>query len=174
MTVQDTLVHYLERLTALMEKIERHDTARHGILQASLAPDMFPLHTQARIAANFALRACCRLARVPEVCFDAGDDRDDGEVNRYASVREQLDRSREFILALSIPRDPGDSPPGEDTAGHAVISLPMDEYVQAFALPNFFFHLSMVYAIARAEGVPLGKEDFDGYHRYPPGFSFLQ
>lgn len=37
---------------------------------------------------------------------------------------------------------------------------------------NFFFHYSMVYAIARQAGVPVGKADFDGYHLYPHGFSF--
>jgi hypothetical protein len=26
----------------------------------------------------------------------------------------------------------------------------------------------MVYAIARQRGLPLGKPDFDGQHRYPP------
>jgi hypothetical protein len=31
----------------------------------------------------------------------------------------------------------------------------------------------MAYAIARAAGVPLSKGDFDGYHQYPDGFSFV-
>jgi hypothetical protein len=29
-----------------------------------------------------------------------------------------------------------------------------------FALPNFFFHLTIAYAILRNEGVPLEKVDF--------------
>ncbi|WP_232461250.1 DUF1993 family protein [Cellvibrio sp. PSBB006] len=37
----------------------------------------------------------------------------------------------------------------------------------------FFFHLSMSYAIARQAGIPLSKADFDGYHSYPVGFSFV-
>jgi hypothetical protein len=41
-----------------------------------------------------------------------------------------------------------------------------------YAVPNFLFHYAMVYAIARQAGVPVGKSDFDGYHRYPPGFTF--
>jgi hypothetical protein len=31
-----------------------------------------------------------------------------------------------------------------------------------FALPNFFFHLTIAYAILRNEGVPLQKVDFMG------------
>ncbi|MFG6177912.1 DUF1993 family protein [Halomonas sp. THAF12] len=165
MLPRDLFVRYLERLSRLMGTIERHDTQGGGVLHASLAPDMFPLLTQARITANFALRACCQLAAVPVVSFDDTDD-------TYVGLEEQLRRSREYIVSLVIPGEPRALPIGQDTAGDAAISLPMDEYVHAFALPNFFFHLSMVYAIARAAGVPLGKADFDGYHQYPPGFSF--
>jgi hypothetical protein len=35
-------------------------------------------------------------------------------------------------------------------------------YVTSFALPNFFFHASMAYAILRASGVPIGKADWLG------------
>ena len=41
-----------------------------------------------------------------------------------------------------------------------------------YAVPNFFFHYSMVYAIARNAGVAIGKTDFDGFHKYPLGFIF--
>ena len=35
-------------------------------------------------------------------------------------------------------------------------------YLTSFALPNFYFHLSMAYAILRHLGVPLGKRDYLG------------
>ena len=35
-------------------------------------------------------------------------------------------------------------------------------YLTSFALPNFYFHLSMAYAILRHAGVPLGKRDYLG------------
>jgi hypothetical protein len=38
--------------------------------------------------------------------------------------------------------------------------------LQQYALPNFFFHLSMVYALLRQQGLPLSKADFDGWHVY--------
>jgi hypothetical protein len=60
----------------------------------------------------------------------------------------------------------------QTTAGFAELELPGPEYYQMYAVPNFFFHYSMVYAIARQTGVPIGKSDFDGYHRYPSGFTF--
>jgi hypothetical protein len=36
------------------------------------------------------------------------------------------------------------------------------QYLQGFALPNFFFHVTTAYAILRAKGVPLGKTDYLG------------
>lgn len=37
-----------------------------------------------------------------------------------------------------------------------------DRFLIEFALPNFFFHLTLAYAILRARGVPLEKGDFMG------------
>jgi hypothetical protein len=35
-------------------------------------------------------------------------------------------------------------------------------YLTNFALPNFFFHVTMAYALLRKNGVELGKRDFLG------------
>ena len=37
-----------------------------------------------------------------------------------------------------------------------------DDYLRFFAMPNFYFHLTTVYAILRHQGVELGKADFLG------------
>jgi hypothetical protein len=37
-----------------------------------------------------------------------------------------------------------------------------DEYVIQFAMPNFYFHLNMAYAILRHNGVELGKTNYIG------------
>jgi hypothetical protein len=36
------------------------------------------------------------------------------------------------------------------------------DYLTEFAFPNFYFHVSMTYAILRHNGVDLGKQDFIG------------
>ena len=36
------------------------------------------------------------------------------------------------------------------------------DYLVHVALPNFFFHVTMAYAILRHNGVPLGKTDYIG------------
>ena len=51
-------------------------------------------------------------------------------------------------------------------AGEAALEQGAADYVARFALPNLLFHLAIAYAALRAGGVPLGKADFDGLHRY--------
>jgi hypothetical protein len=36
------------------------------------------------------------------------------------------------------------------------------DYLNSFALPNFYFHVTATYAILRANGVDLGKGDYMG------------
>jgi uncharacterized protein len=36
-------------------------------------------------------------------------------------------------------------------------------YLLGFALPNFFFHVTMAYDLLRHLGVPIGKRDFLGW-----------
>ncbi|MCG7587734.1 DUF1993 family protein [Photobacterium sp. OFAV2-7] len=51
--------------------------------------------------------------------------------------------------------------------------MSQSEFIHQYILPNFYFHISMVYAIAKSKGVVLSKADFDGIHSYPSGFSFV-
>ena len=37
-----------------------------------------------------------------------------------------------------------------------------DDYPNHFVLPNFYFHLTVAYAILRHSGVDIGKRDFLG------------
>jgi len=34
------------------------------------------------------------------------------------------------------------------------------DYITQFVLPNFFFHISIAYALLRMKGVQIGKADF--------------
>ncbi len=61
-----------------------------------------------------------------------------------------------------------------EQAGFTEVALPREKFLQQYIFPNFYFHYAMVYAIARSRGVPLSKQDYDGYHQYPEGFSFVK
>lgn len=127
---------------------------------------MAPLLQQARTAIGFSLRTCCPLAGREIVSFAAG-------ALTLASVLAELDATVQYLAALPAPDTTAlDALQVQATAGFAELALPAWDYYLLYAVPNFFFHYTMVYAIARQAGVPIGKADFDGYHQYPPGFSF--
>jgi hypothetical protein len=166
MTVTPTrlFLHYLRRLEAILQRVEAFDGA---VADRRLHPDMFPLLLQARVAIGFTLRATCPLAGREIVSF-----RDD-DACTFASIRAELERTMAYLAALPDADFAGsDGRRVRTTAGFAELDLPAPEYFHMYAVPNFFFHYSMVYAIARQGGVPIGKAEFDGYHAYPSGFTF--
>lgn len=165
MTVTPTrlFLHYLRQLQAILQQVEAFDGA---VAARRLHPDMFPLLQQARVAIGFTLRATCPLAGREIVSF-----RDDEFT--FASIHAELERTVAYLAAIPDAAFDGiDALTVRTTAGFAELELSGPEYYQMYPVPNFLFHYSMVYAIARQAGVPVGKAEFDGYHRYPSGFAF--
>lgn len=156
-----TFQHYLGRIEHLLQRIP------DDCLGASLAPDMLSLAEHARTAIQFSLRILCPLLHRELPDFEAQ------QLTR-ASLQRQLELTRTFIDELPAWSDAGDQQRIHERAGFADLDFSAADFAYLYGLPNFYFHLSMVYAIARAQGVPLSKGDFDGWHRYPDGFSFVQ
>jgi hypothetical protein len=156
---------YLLQLTKLIDKIEDAEQGDSTILDARLSADMLPLIAHVRIAANLSLRACCPLAGEDTLSLE-------NNIKSFIGIRKQLSATSDH-LAKQVDLGITDTDNIiQDKAGLVDISLPAFEYLHCFAFPNFYFHISMVYAIARQQGVKLSKGDFDGYHSYPPGFSW--
>lgn len=156
-------LHYLARLRDLLQRIASVDGDVAG---KRLHPDMAPLLQQARTAIGFTLRTSCPLAGREIVSFAEGGLTLPGVLSELEATVRYLsgipDADFGDIDALNV----------NTTAGFAELDLPGWDYYLMYAVPNFFFHYAMVYAIARQAGVLVGKADFDGYHAYPSGFSF--
>lgn len=156
-------LHYLDRLDALLRQVAAVD---HRIALERLHPDMAPLVQQARTAIGFSLRAVCPLAGRDIVSFAGGE-------LTLQNVLSELAAAKAWLAALPASDFAGaDTLRVQTTAGFAELDLSAQDYYLMYAVPNFFFHYVMAYAIARQAGIPVGKADFDGYHHYPPGFSF--
>lgn len=156
------VMHYLGQAAALVTACR----ARPEILSARLAPDMFTGAQQFATAAGFALRATYPLAgrAVPDVPSLGLDP--DGLAQRFAFAREHLE-------ALDpADFDGAETRPIRHRAGFADLEQPGAAYLSLFAMPNFFFHLTMGFAVLRHAGLEIGKSDFDALHDYPPGFRF--
>ncbi|MBU6950760.1 DUF1993 family protein [Hahella sp. HN01] len=161
--------HYLRRLSVMLNRLEAYaETAskQEAILQTSLARGMFPLVQQVRTAIGFSLRTCYPLAglEIPEI-----QSREDTVIDLHRQIQE-AERYLQALSAQSFTK--AAEREIVTTAGFKELRLDGQTFLTQYALPNFFFHLSMAYAILRHCGVPVGKGDFDGFHEYPPGFAF--
>jgi hypothetical protein len=83
------------------------------------------------------------------------------EETTLAQLRERVAKTIAYLEAV----DPAGFA-GRETA-EVILKLPKTEltftgqsYTTDFALPNFFFHVTMAYALMRMKGVSLGKMDF--------------
>lgn len=155
---------YLFRLMEMLVHAEafcrHHNLPEDSLLNARLAPDMLPLGVQVEIAVNFVYRACAPLAGLPVPPF--GEHRES-----LARLQARVATAQAFLSTLR-PEDFADAAGRtiHDPAGETTVALDGSTFLQQYALPNFFFHLSMVYALLRQQGLPLSKGDFDGWHVY--------
>lgn len=149
----------LRNLDAWLVKAEVHAEAVgfsvDNLVSARLAPDQFPLGWQIGTAADNAKLMVARLTGL-EAPKHADDQTTVAELRaRIASVLEFLGSVGEDAFAESKSRT---------ITLHFIPGMGMTaaEYLNAFALPNFYFHISHCYAILRHNGVPLGKMDYIG------------
>jgi hypothetical protein len=157
-------LRYLDQLVHLLVLAQQH-AARGGLseqalLDATLAPDMYPFAAQVEIACNFSLRASFPLAGLPIPPY--------GEYERsFQGLRHRIARAEQVLTELAPAAfDSGTPRTIQAEAGQATHAIPASEYLLHYALPNFFFHTTTAYAILRHVAVPVGKADFDGYHAY--------
>lgn len=127
------------------------------LLATRLAPDMFPLVRQVQMAGGMATYVTTTLANRPP--FSLPDTE-----TCLGELQLRLDRIDDY-LAQMREAEIGDRTSERYTLpplGGTSVTLPAERFVTEFALPNFYFHLNMSYALLRTAGVPLGKSDYIG------------
>jgi uncharacterized protein len=163
-----TYVQMLKALSAWLDKAEAQlsDGGAEALLSARLAPDMFPLSTQIRFACVQAQEGVSRLqgqAFPPSVEILLNEGRSAGE--HPGSIADAQARIGETIaLAEAAASNTFDVAPATPIE-HAlpmgmVFDLTAEQYARDWALPQFYFHVMITYAILRAEGINLGKADY--------------
>ncbi len=145
-------------LTHLLRKGEDHahetgiDPAQ--IVEARLAPDMLTLAGQIQRASDTAKLSMERLTGVHAPKFEDNE-------KTFADLYGRIDRTRAYLEKFAAEQ--------LADAETRTIELKLRDftptfsgasYLFAFALPNFFFHVTTAYDILRHNGVKLGKRDF--------------
>ena len=125
------------------------------LVEARLAEDMKPLTAQYQFASDSAKNCIARLLGIDppampdtETTFDELRERCDKTIAFIEGVEPAaLEGSESREVTMKFPNGMGYRWQG-------------GEYLRRFALPNFYFHAAMAYAILRAQGVSLGKPDY--------------
>jgi hypothetical protein len=150
----------LTNLSAILDKAAAHTAAKKFdsvvLTQARLFPDMYPLTRQVQIACDTAKGAAARLAgiEVPK--------HEDTEVT-LAELKARIAKTVDFLKSVTPAQL-------KDAESRAIeIKFPNGSwkftgiaYLTDFVLPNFYFHVSIAYALLRKNGVEIGKMDFLG------------
>ncbi|MFC3532115.1 DUF1993 family protein [Vogesella facilis] len=154
------LLHGLANLSAILNKAllnaeeRRFDAA--VLLQARLAPDMFPLLRQVQVVSDTAKGCGARLAGVEIPSFADSE-------SSFEELQQRIARTVLFLQGL--PPAQFDGSESRDIVlkfPHQSMTFNGLDYLQGFVLPNFYFHLTTAYDILRHNGVPLGKADYLG------------
>ncbi|WP_449471431.1 DUF1993 family protein [Sphingobium chungangianum] len=124
------------------------------VLAERLTDDMFPLEMQFRVALNQVLLALNQVAG-QSVALEVVSYKSLAEVaERIAVVRSLNDRAvpagwadADTVVDLTLPNG-------------IRFLMSSEEDIRDWIMPNFYFHVTMAYALLRNAGLDIGKMDF--------------
>lgn len=151
-----TYANMLGTLDHIVTKAEGHEKGE-ALLQARLAEDMFPLHTQIRFTLDQVVTALNRLG-------NAGAAADESDIASFAEAHARIKAARELVANTDPATWPASGDMVEFTLPNGMtFAMQAHEYCRDWATAQFYFHLMAAYAILRAEGLAIGKIDYVGY-----------
>jgi uncharacterized protein len=149
----------LDNLGGILDKAEAHAAAAKTdpvpLLAARLHPDMFSLIQQLQyslfIPVDFARHFSD--AEPPKVGYEEAS---------FADVRAGMKLAKDYLRGVSPERMDAQAGLIVPIFFDASQGLTTEDYASRIMMPDFYFHVTVAYAILRHKGVPLGKRDFLG------------
>ncbi len=151
-------IRMLGNLSSIIDKARAHADAKgiseSVLLDARLAPDMYPLGQQIQIVADMAKTCTARLAGIDAPRYEGSETTLAGFQNKIGRTieflreidSEQIDRSHDRLITFRL----------EDKE----VAYVGSDYLLENIIPHFYFHITVAYAILRNQGVELGKKDY--------------
>ncbi|WQF89260.1 hypothetical protein CDEST_14274 [Colletotrichum destructivum] len=152
----------LNTLLGLLTKAEAYAADKaisaDDVLGWKLAEDMLPFSVQYYIATDCAIKIVARVQGTEPEALGR-------EFKSIADLRQRV----EYTIALVKAADPKTFEARTDALvplglgfGQGEMQIRARDYLVAYGMPNFFFHLQTAYSILRAKGIQLGKADYLG------------
>lgn len=154
-------IRALDNMSSWLDKAEAHAKARgfeaDNYVGLRLTPDMLPFARQIQIATDSAKNSLARLSGEEPPKWE------DDEAT-FDELRGRVRKAIEYAESMGPAKVDGSEerevvlPLGPDRS----ITFDGESFLKTFALPNFFFHVMMVYTLLRQGGVEIGKMDYLG------------
>jgi hypothetical protein len=132
-----------------------------ALVDARLAPDMYPLATQVQLACHHARDFVARITGREPPAFDGAEE---GVAELKARIATTIE------LLKKVPAGAFEGADERDIAmplqGTLVLEMKGHQFLRDWALPHFYFHVVTAYDILRHHGVELGKQDYLGHIGY--------
>jgi uncharacterized protein len=155
----EAFVPTLSALAKILDKAAQHAAAKKFdsavLVNARLAPDMFPFVKQVQIACDFAKNSTARLAGQEAPRFEDKEQTIDELKARVAKTLDYVKSVRAEAFEGAEDRDIKIPLPNNTTLEFKGLA-----FLRDWALPNFYFHAVTAYDILRHNGVEIGKRDY--------------
>ncbi|HEY3777854.1 MAG TPA: DUF1993 domain-containing protein [Rhizomicrobium sp.] len=154
------MIHFFENLSKVLDKAvhqaKERDMPLSELLEARLAPDMFPFPRQIQIASDVAKLGAARLAGLEPLSFPDTE-------STFPELQERIRKTVDYMKSVAPEKYTGAEdrtitlkfPQGEMT-------FPGRGFLNNFVLPNFYFHVTTAYDLLRHKGIEIGKRDYLG------------
>jgi hypothetical protein len=154
-----TFVPMLRDLSGVLDKGAQHAKDKKldpaTLVNAKLAPDMFTLAMQVKIACNHAQGTTARLTGKEPPPSDDMDTTFDALKARIAKTIAAVEAVPESAFASAEDRDI-EMP----LINELMLHVKGFQLLKDWALPHFYFHVVTAYDILRHAGVEIGKRDY--------------
>jgi hypothetical protein len=158
--IVEQVSHTLQQVLVLLDKGAAYAEAKKFdstvLLSARLAPDMLPLSKQVQILSDTAKFGVARLTGLDAPKFEDTEKTLDELKARITKTIDYVKSAAASALNGAEDRDIQIKLPNR------TLEMKGLTYLHGWVLPNFFFHVSMTYAILRHNGVDIGKRDYLG------------
>jgi len=152
-SAQSVFANMLGTLDHLVGKAQEAGMA-DNVLAEKLTEGMFPLELQFRVALNQVLLALNQVAG-RQIPLEEAPYQSLAQVrDRIAAIRSQIDQvdpvewaNPDAVVDLTLPNG-------------VRFLMSSEEDIRDWIMPNFYFHVTMAYALLRNAGLAVGKMDF--------------